>query len=85
MLAQLLAARMGITHGMTGCPVSLAHSMRNPHTEASTQATASKLRKNIAPMVSITMRTIQRVIQFKNSFKAMPFSVLPALRLAART
>lgn len=73
MLAQLLAARMGMTHGVTGWPVSLAHSARRPQNAASKQATINKLKKNATPTINSTMRTVQRVSEFRKSFKAMPF------------
>lgn len=84
MLAQLEAARMGMTHGVTGCPVNLAHSMRAAQTAAKTQATVSKLKKKTTPTVSITMRTVQRMAQFRKSFKRLPFSALPARGLAGK-
>lgn len=77
MLAQLAAPRMGMTHGVTGCPVSLAHSARNAQTAAKMQATVKRLRKNTTPTASSTRRTVQRVTAFKKSFKAMPFYAHP--------
>ena len=73
MPAQLVVARMGMTQGVTGWPVTLAHKARKPHAAASTQATVNKLKKNTAPIINITMRTVQRMVQFKKSFKTLPF------------
>src|SRR5256885_15410793 len=68
---------MRMAQGITGWPVSLAHSALTAQTRASSAAAVSRLTKKTRPTSISRMRTAQRVRVATKSFKAKPFLAGP--------